>query len=73
MVDEILCRVNGGVNPADGEEGGEVGGVAADHEEDEHPPGDGQQSGGDRARQVRMRTSDTYFQSNNYHGIPSTP
>ena len=50
MVDKILCRGNGRFNPADGEEGGQVGGVAADHEEDEHPPGDEQQSGGDRTK-----------------------
>ena len=52
MVDEILCRVNGGVNPADGEEGCEVGGVAAHHEEDKRPPGDYQQSSRDKTRDI---------------------
>ena len=63
MVDKILGRVNGLVNPADGEECRQVGGVAAHHEEDEHPPGDEQHSGGDRTREI-MVTSVRYLDSN---------
>ena len=58
MVDEILCRVNGGVNPADSEEGGEGGGVAAHHEEDKRPPGDYQQSSRDKTRDIFFTRSD---------------
>ena len=62
MVDKILGRVDGRVDPADGEEGGQVGGVAAHHQEDEHPPGDEQQSGGDKTREI-MVTSVRYLDS----------
>ena len=36
---ELLHGVDGGADAGDGEEGGEVGGVAADHQHHEHPPG----------------------------------
>ena len=55
MVDQILGRVDGVVDPADGEEGGQVSGVAAHHEQDKHPPGDHQQSGGGKTREILFR------------------
>ena len=47
---ELLQGVDGGADAGDGEEGGEVGGVAAHHQHHKHPPGDDQQSGGDKTR-----------------------
>ena len=75
MVDQILGRVDGVVDPADGEEGGQVGGVAAHHEQDKHPPGDHQESGGDKTREILSsdKPGPIFRVKYAYQGIPSTP
>ena len=55
MLSHYICNVHqvlgpgeGDVHPLDGEEGGEVGGVAGDHQQREHPPQTGQRPGAGR-------------------------
>ena len=43
---KILRRLDGRLHPLDGEEGGQVGGVGADHDEGEEPPEGSDHSGG---------------------------
>ena len=42
VVDQVLGPGEGEVHPLDGEEGGQVGRVAGDHQQGEHPPETGQ-------------------------------
>ena len=47
MPGKILGRLDGRLHPLHGEEGGEVGGVGADHDEGEEPPHASHHPGGD--------------------------
>ena len=49
---EILCRLDGGLHPLDREEGREVGGVGADHDQGEEPPQRRDHSGGESPKFV---------------------
>ena len=61
LLGEVLGRLDGGLHPLDGEEGGQVGGVGGDHDQGEEPPharhhpcGDGPGTRGGGYRDVEM-------------------